>query len=204
MGAQVVWGLLVIGSMAAFGCGGDSFKPGELQGDAETGASQSGSSGGDTQSTQETGGTSARGGVQVGGAGSHSSTGGRTSSAASGGALPAATGATGGTRPAAGGSTAAGGSSTCSEAGSPSIERVVVSCVPDEETRKSMYQCTSSLAQSWRAAVGQYLACASCDDVRVQLDCLLCTCSNDPDGELTAQDLVDNCAGTALAASTMR
>jgi hypothetical protein len=192
MGSRVAWALLVVGSLIAFGCGGDGFEP----------RGQDGSGGGEPPSGGSGGGSSGKseghsdGGVSTGGTGARPSSGGNS---ASGGTAPSATGGSSWVPTLTGGTAPIGEVSLCPDAGTPTLERVVTSCVTDSKAAEVVLQCVSSLEESLQAAAGRYLACTDCVQVRTQVDCIVRACRNDADGVLTLQDLVQNCAWTVAA-----
>jgi hypothetical protein len=192
MGVRVARGLWVVGGLIVFGCGGDSFEP-RGPGGSGPGEPPSGGSGGGGGG--KTSGHPA-GGLGTGGSDVRPSSGGNVSS---GGTVPGIAGGSSWAPPLTGGSAPSGDVSYCPDAGTPTLERVVASCVDDSKITEAVLACISSLEPSWQDAAGRYLACTDCGQVRTQVDCLVRTCSNDADGVLTLQELVGNCAWTVAA-----
>ena len=192
MGARVASALLVVANLIAFGCGGDGFEPWGQDGTGGGEPSSGGSGGGSGGKTSG----NADGGASTGGADVRPPSGGDLSS---GGTVPSATGGSSWARTSTGGTAPSGDVSFCPDAGTPTLERVVASCVADSKTREAVFECISSFEPSWQDAAGRYLACTDCDQVNTQVDCLVRTCRNDADGVVTLQDLVENCAWTVAA-----
>jgi hypothetical protein len=180
-------------TVCAFGCASDGFDPWGSRGGSSPGEAARGDTGGRTTSEDSSGGTG------TGGSDVHPASGGTDATRATGGTAPRATGGSAGARALTGGSAAGGGVSYCPETGTPTLERVVVSCVADAQVRAAVFQCISSLDPSWQVAAARYLACTDCGQVMTQVDCLLGTCRSDADGVLTIEDLVRDCSWTVAA-----